>query len=81
MAAVVRMEMWHNLNASLTTAGFHLEWHFLNLAPAKLQTFYLLGTNKRAWRPPAIDLVDKHVRPFILGAVEKRNECMLGHSV
>jgi hypothetical protein len=31
--------------------------------------------------PSALDLVDKHVRPFILGAVEKRNECMVGNSI
>jgi hypothetical protein len=85
--AIVRTEMWHNLNVSLTTAGnFHLEWHSLGLAPAKLQTFYLLGRNKRAWCPaadgrPCPDLVDKHVRPFIIGAVQKRNKCMLGHFV
>jgi hypothetical protein len=77
---VVRMKIWHNLNVSLTKAGFYLEWHSLKRAPAKLQTFYLLGRNERAWRSAAIDFVDKHVRPFILEAVEKRNECMLGHS-
>jgi hypothetical protein len=79
--AVERMEMWQNLDVSLTTACFYLEWHSLNLAPAKLQTFYLLGRIERAWRPSALDLVDKHVRPFILEAVKKRNECMVGHFV
>jgi hypothetical protein len=53
--AVVRIEMWHNLNNALTLAGFHLEWHSLNLVRAKLQTFYLLGRNERAWRPAAIE--------------------------
>jgi hypothetical protein len=49
--AVERMEMWQNFDVSLTTAGFYVEWHSLNLAPAESQTFYLLGRNERAWRP------------------------------
>jgi hypothetical protein len=61
-----------NGNASFKNGRMD-EWTFFSTSNSDLQMFLLVGRREPSWRYQAFEIIDKHLRTFILAAVEIRN--------
>lgn len=74
--AVARQKLIQNLHCEMLASGLLYEWTKFSTADIDLQMYFLLGRRESSWKRPAFEIVDKHLRAFLLTAVDTRNRIL-----